>query len=253
MPAIHRRRCSARGSAACCSRQGLLRDGSGVLRHRTGARRRRHVDGWIYGVSGVHPWFMAILEDRAAQEVWGGDNTRLICSSLMPAGKATAADGGYRLSGRWRWRRAAATTATGRCSAAWSRRRRRPPHGRIFWCRGRLRGRRHLAGRRPAGHRQLGHRPRRPVRARLPDGEHDGGQFPAQGRRAGGQHRELYRMPFGQIFVRGISTAALGALQGMLNALLDYGKTRGHAPADGRRKTRSSSCSPPRPRPRSTR
>ena len=36
----------------------------------------------------------------------------------------------------------------------------------------------------------------------------------------------LYRLPFGQIFVRGISTAALGALQGMLNALLNYSKTR---------------------------
>ena len=27
-----------------------------------------------------------------------------------------------------------------------------------------------------------------------------------------------YRLPFGQIFVRGVSTAALGALQGMLDA-----------------------------------
>jgi 3-hydroxy-9,10-secoandrosta-1,3,5(10)-triene-9,17-dione monooxygenase len=36
----------------------------------------------------------------------------------------------------------------------------------------------------------------------------------------------LYRLPFGQIFVRGISTSALGALQGMLNALMDYSKTR---------------------------
>jgi 3-hydroxy-9,10-secoandrosta-1,3,5(10)-triene-9,17-dione monooxygenase len=36
----------------------------------------------------------------------------------------------------------------------------------------------------------------------------------------------LYRLPFGQIFVRGISTAALGALEGMLNAFLDYGRTR---------------------------
>jgi 3-hydroxy-9,10-secoandrosta-1,3,5(10)-triene-9,17-dione monooxygenase len=36
----------------------------------------------------------------------------------------------------------------------------------------------------------------------------------------------LYRLPFGQIFVRGISTAALGALQGMLNALVDYSKSR---------------------------
>src|SRR5262249_1090367 len=28
---------------------------------------------WIYGVSGVHPWFMALLEGRAAQAVWGED------------------------------------------------------------------------------------------------------------------------------------------------------------------------------------
>ena len=30
---------------------------------------------WIYGVSGVHPWFMALLDDRAAQEVWGPDSS----------------------------------------------------------------------------------------------------------------------------------------------------------------------------------
>lgn len=58
---------------------------------------------WIYGVSGVHPWFMALLDDRAAQEVWGADSSTLICSSLMPAGKAASAAGGFRLSGRWRY------------------------------------------------------------------------------------------------------------------------------------------------------
>jgi 3-hydroxy-9,10-secoandrosta-1,3,5(10)-triene-9,17-dione monooxygenase len=30
---------------------------------------------WIYGVSGVHPWFMALLDDKAAQEVWGSDSS----------------------------------------------------------------------------------------------------------------------------------------------------------------------------------
>jgi 3-hydroxy-9,10-secoandrosta-1,3,5(10)-triene-9,17-dione monooxygenase len=58
---------------------------------------------WLYGVLGVHPWFMALIDDRAAQEVWGRDNGVLISSSLMPAGKAVAADGGYRLSGHWRY------------------------------------------------------------------------------------------------------------------------------------------------------
>src|ERR1700730_5716191 len=55
---------------------------------------------WIYGVCGVHPWFMALLEDRAAEEVWGRERAALICSSLMPAGKAAAVPGGYRLRGR---------------------------------------------------------------------------------------------------------------------------------------------------------
>ncbi len=27
---------------------------------------------WIYGVLGVHPWFLAVLDDRAAHDVWGG-------------------------------------------------------------------------------------------------------------------------------------------------------------------------------------
>src|ERR1700751_6081402 len=44
----------------------------------------------IYGVSGVHPWFMALLDDRAAHEVWGYNSSTLICSSLMPAGNATS-------------------------------------------------------------------------------------------------------------------------------------------------------------------
>ena len=36
----------------------------------------------------------------------------------------------------------------------------------------------------------------------------------------------LYRVPFGQIFARGVSTAGLGALQAMLTALLDYSQNR---------------------------
>src|SRR5262249_21360168 len=108
--------------------------------------------GWIYGVSGVHPWFMALLEDAAAQEVWGGDPATLICSSLMPAGQATAVgmsgkdgrerpvagedgrerlDGGYRLSGRWRY-----ASCCDHCDwallGALVTAENAPPHGRIF-------------------------------------------------------------------------------------------------------------------------
>ena len=47
-----------------------------LLRHRAGARRRRHVDRLDLRRLGVHPWFMALLDDRAAQDVWGGDTSR---------------------------------------------------------------------------------------------------------------------------------------------------------------------------------
>ena len=46
---------------------------------------------WVYGVVGVHPWFVALLDERAEQDIWGHDNTTLICSSLMPAGTARPA------------------------------------------------------------------------------------------------------------------------------------------------------------------
>jgi len=181
---------------------------------------------WIYGVSGVHPWFMALLDDRAAQEVWRSDTSALICSSLMPAGRATPAEGGYRLSGRWRyasccehcdWALLGAMLATGNGG---------PPEGRIFllprkdygtidtW---------QVSGLQATGSWDVSvddvfvpaHRSQSMLDNFLLKG-------PGQALNTS----SLYRLPFGQIFVRGISTAALGALQGMLNAFLDYGKTR---------------------------
>jgi 3-hydroxy-9,10-secoandrosta-1,3,5(10)-triene-9,17-dione monooxygenase len=56
---------------------------------------------WVYGVVAVHNWQMALFDPRAAEDVWGKDPSVLISSSYMPTGKATKADGGYRLSGRW--------------------------------------------------------------------------------------------------------------------------------------------------------
>ena len=58
---------------------------------------------WVYGVVGVHPWFVALLDDRAAKDIWGKDDTTLICSSLMPTGMAKPVDGGFRISGRWKY------------------------------------------------------------------------------------------------------------------------------------------------------
>jgi 3-hydroxy-9,10-secoandrosta-1,3,5(10)-triene-9,17-dione monooxygenase len=56
---------------------------------------------WVYGVVGIHPWVLALYDDRAAQDIWGKDSSTLMSSSLMPGGQAVPADGGFRLSGRW--------------------------------------------------------------------------------------------------------------------------------------------------------
>src|SRR3954447_23799892 len=181
---------------------------------------------WIYGVSGVHPWFMALLDDRAAHEVWGRDASTLICSSLMPAGKATSSEGGFRLNGRWRyasccdhcdWALLGALVDSGDGG---------PPQGRVF-----LVPRRdyqsvdtwQVSGLQATGSWDVivddvfvpAHR----TQSMLDN-------FLLRGPGQALNTSSLYRVPFGQIFVRGISTAALGALQGMLDALLDYGRTR---------------------------
>jgi|TARA_R100000501_G_scaffold17919_3_gene35030 3-hydroxy-9,10-secoandrosta-1,3,5(10)-triene-9,17-dione monooxygenase len=57
--------------------------------------------GWVYGVVGCHPYEMALFHDQAQQDVWGEDNSVLVSSSYQPVGKVEHVDGGFRLSGRW--------------------------------------------------------------------------------------------------------------------------------------------------------
>ena len=57
--------------------------------------------GWVYGVLGCHPYELALFHDRAQQEVWGSDTSTLASSTYQPVGKVTRAEGGFRLSGHW--------------------------------------------------------------------------------------------------------------------------------------------------------
>ena len=50
---------------------------------------------------GVHPWQVALFHDDAQQAVWGDDTSTRLSSSYAPTGKATVADGGFTLEGRW--------------------------------------------------------------------------------------------------------------------------------------------------------
>lgn len=56
---------------------------------------------WVLGVVSVHSWQLALFDPKAQDEVWGDDRSTLISSSYAPTGKVEVVDGGYRVSGRW--------------------------------------------------------------------------------------------------------------------------------------------------------
>ncbi len=58
--------------------------------------------GWIYGVLGCHPYELALFHDEAQREVWGDNGGEMLVSSTyQPVGKVEKVDGGFYLSGRW--------------------------------------------------------------------------------------------------------------------------------------------------------
>ena len=57
--------------------------------------------GWMYGVVGCHPYELALFDDKAQQEVWGDDHDMIVSSTYQPVGKVEHADGGFYLSGHW--------------------------------------------------------------------------------------------------------------------------------------------------------
>lgn len=57
--------------------------------------------GWVLGVVGCHPYELALFADRAQTDVWGEDDSVLASSSYQPVGKVEHTDDGFYLSGRW--------------------------------------------------------------------------------------------------------------------------------------------------------
>jgi len=57
---------------------------------------------WNWVNYAVHHWMLAFWPVATQDEIWNADRDMLIASSVVfPAGKASRAPGGYRLSGRW--------------------------------------------------------------------------------------------------------------------------------------------------------
>lgn len=58
---------------------------------------------WAGGIVAVHAFQIALMDCRAQQDVWGEDIHTRISSSYAPMGKVEEAEGGFRFSGRWGW------------------------------------------------------------------------------------------------------------------------------------------------------
>jgi 3-hydroxy-9,10-secoandrosta-1,3,5(10)-triene-9,17-dione monooxygenase len=63
--------------------------------------RRSPAAGWVASVVGVHPWQIALFDERAQDEIWGENPERVVVSSYTPTGKVEAVEGGFNVSGRW--------------------------------------------------------------------------------------------------------------------------------------------------------
>ena len=181
---------------------------------------------WVYGVLNVHSWQLALFPQEAQEEVWKEDPTTLISSSYMPVGKAEFVDGGVKLSGRWSF-------SSGCDFCDWvflggfvPADEGKPPDMRTFllprsdyeiidnW---------YTSGLRGSGSKDVV-----VENAFVPDHRmhmfSDGFKQRSPGNEI--NTSPVYRYPFGQIHVRSVSTPAVGAAFGALDAYRDYMKTK---------------------------
>lgn len=56
---------------------------------------------WVLGVLGAHAWQLALFDESAQRDVWEADSAALISSSYAPTGRVDRVTGGYEISGRW--------------------------------------------------------------------------------------------------------------------------------------------------------
>lgn len=189
--------------------------------------------GWVLGVVAVHNWQLGLFDDQAAQDAWSKDPSTLISSSYAPVGKVKKVDGGFQLSGQWGFSSGSEHCEWVFLGAVV------PEEGAPFdmsnyrtfmvpradyeivdtW---------HVVGLQGTGSQDI-----KVVDAFVP--EHrthklkDGFNCDNPGNAV--NDAPLFRLPFGQVFVRAVCSGSLGALEGSLAAFIDIAKTRVVGPA----------------------
>ena len=196
---------------------------------------------WVLGVLAIHNWQLALFPDAAQQEVWGEDPGRRISSSYAPTGRVVAVDGGYRISGRWSFSSGCdhcdwvflggfAPVAEGQ-----------PPDMRTFLvprCDYRIEDTWHTIALRATGSNDVvlddvfvpEHRTHKMT---------DGFLCKSPGNEV--NPAPLYRLPFGQLFVRSVSTTAIGIAIGALDFYKSVTATKVGA-ADGNKAAEDSAA-----------
>lgn len=181
---------------------------------------------WVFGIVGVHNWHLGLFDDRAAQDVWGENTSVLIASTYMPVGKVTVVDGGFRMSGRWKF-------SSGCDNADWILLGAMLPDGnggqepgtllvpradlRIIgdsWAVGGLRG---------TGSKDIVVEDAF-VPAYRTHLHSQGFRCDSPGNAV--NTAPLYRLPFGQVFIRAVNGSVIGALKGLADAVAGYAAKR---------------------------
>lgn len=182
---------------------------------------------WIYGVIAVHNWQIALFDLKAQEDVWREDTSVLIASSYMPVGQVTPVEGGFEFSGRW-----AFSSGSKHCDWIFLGGVVPPtednptPDYRTFllpksdyeivdtW---------HTFGLKGTGSNDIV-----VEKAFVPEYRTHSSLDGFKGTNPGIDSKTvpLYKIPFGQLFPRAVSTASIGATQGAINAYLKVASKR---------------------------
>lgn len=174
---------------------------------------------WVLGVVAIHNWQLALFDDRAAQDVWGEDPSTLLSSSYMPVGKVERVEGGFNFSGRWGF-----SSGSEHCDWVFLGAVVPPenpgdaPDMRTFLVPRadyRIEENWDVMGLQATGSNDVIVENAFVPEYRTHKGM-DGFSMTSPGNEI--NTSPIYKLPFGQIFSRAVSTSAIGALQGALNA-----------------------------------
>jgi len=182
--------------------------------------------GWIYGVIAVHNWQLALFDTQAQDDVWADDNSTLISSSYMPRAKITPAEGGYRISGRWGF-----SSGVDHCDWLFLGGLLTPPEGGapdyVTFLVPKSDGVVHPVWD-TVGLRGTGSHDVEIADAFVPyhrvHHSRDGRESSSPGLAV--NTNPIYRLPFGQIFVRAVSTSTIGAMEGAIDAFRAFASQR---------------------------